>query len=150
MHMNKIFYGGDYNPEQWAEEVWQEDMCLMREAGVNLVSLGIFSWAKLEPKPGQYRFGWLDRILDLLHANGIQVALGTATASPPLWFSRLHPESWPVAEDGLPYKPGSRQFYCPNSVAYRDAAARLAGEIARRYGSFASGRTKIRALCMPR
>lgn len=134
LNINKIFYGGDYNPEQWPEAVWQEDVLLMREAGVNLVSLGIFSWAKLEPAPGQYQFDWLDRILDLLHANGIQVALATATASPPPWFSRLHPESRPVAEDGLPYKPGSRQFYCPNSVAYREAATKMACEMARRYG----------------
>lgn len=133
LNINKIYYGGDYNPEQWSEEIWQEDMRLMREAGVNLVSLGIFSWAKLEPKPGQYQFDWLDRILDLLHANGVQVALATATASPPPWFSRLHPESWPVAMDGLPYKPGSRQFYCPNSAAYREASSELAGKIAQRY-----------------
>ncbi len=134
LNINKIYYGGDYNPEQWNEEIWREDMRLMREAGVNLVSLGIFSWAKLEPKPGLYQFDWLDRILDLLHANGVQVALATATASPPPWFSRLHPESWPVAVDGLTYKPGSRQFYCPNSAAYREASSRLAGEMARRYG----------------
>jgi len=134
LDVNKIYYGGDYYPEQWNEEIWREDMRLMREAGVNLVSLGIFSWAKLEPKPGQYQFDWLDRILDLLHTNGVLVALATATASPPPWFSRLHPESWPVAADGLSYKPGSRQFYCPNSVAYREAASRLAGEMARRYG----------------
>ena len=134
LHTDKIYYGGDYNPEQWPEEIWPEDMRLMRDAGVNLVSLGIFSWAKLEPGLGQYQFEWLDRILDLLHANGIQVALATATASPPPWFSRMYPESWPVAEDGLPYKPGSRQFYCPNSVSYRDAAVRLAGEMACRYG----------------
>ncbi len=134
LNINKIYYGGDYNPEQWNEEFWQEDMRLMVEAGVNLVSLGIFSWAKLEPKPGQYQFDWLDRILDLLHANGVQVALATATASPPPWFSRLHPESWPVAVDGLSYKSGSRQFYCPNSMAYREASSRLAGEMARRYG----------------
>ncbi len=91
---SRIFYGGDYNPEQWSEEIWREDMRLMCEAGVNLVSLGIFSWAKLEPKPGQYHFDWLDRILDLLHHNGIQVALATATASPPPWFRpRLCPRT---------------------------------------------------------
>jgi hypothetical protein len=60
-----MIYGGDYNPEQWPEEVWDEDVSLMREAGVNLVSLGIFSWAKLEPRPGEFDFGWLDRILEL-------------------------------------------------------------------------------------
>ncbi len=135
VNLEKIYFGGDYNPEQWPESVWLEDMRLMREAGVNLVSLGIFSWAKLEPKPGQYQFDWLDRVLDLLLENGIQVALATATASPPPWFSQQHPESWPVAEDGLPYKPGSRQTYCPNSTAYLQAAARMAGVMARRYAN---------------
>src|SRR5215212_2155139 len=61
-----MIYGGDYNPEQWPEEVWDEDVRLMREAGVNLVSLGIFSWAKLEPRPSEYDFGWLDRVMGLL------------------------------------------------------------------------------------
>ena len=65
-----MFYGGDYNPEQWPEEVWHEDVRLMNEAGVNLVSLGIFSWAKLEPRHGEYTFDWLDRIMDLLAEHG--------------------------------------------------------------------------------
>src|SRR5215216_7257765 len=84
-------YGGDYNPEQWPEEIWQADVRLMREAGVNLVSLGIFAWAKLEPQPGQFDFAWLDRIMDLLHANGIRVDLATATASPPPWLAHERP-----------------------------------------------------------
>src|SRR5215208_5714769 len=75
-----VLYGGDYNPEQWPEEVWHEDVRLMREAGVNLVSLGIFSWAKLEPRPGEYDFEWLDRIVDLLHEGGVMVDLATALA----------------------------------------------------------------------
>lgn len=129
-----ILYGGDYNPEQWPEEVWQEDVRLMQAAGVNCVSLGIFSWATLETAPGQYDFGWLDRILDLLHANNIRVFLATATASPPPWFSRLHPESLPVDKDGLRFKPGSRQHYCPNSKAYKEGSAALAGVLAQRYG----------------
>ena len=82
----RIAYGADYNPEQWPEEVWDEDVRLMWEAGVNLVSVGIFSWALLEPEPGTYDFGWLDRVLDKLHAGGIAVDLATATASPPPWF----------------------------------------------------------------
>ncbi|HEY0606200.1 MAG TPA: beta-galactosidase [Herpetosiphonaceae bacterium] len=127
-------YGGDYNPEQWPESVWEEDVRLMREAGVNLVSLGIFSWAKLEPQPGQYDFGWLDRIIDLLHTNGVSLSLATATASPPPWLSRLHPESLPVTVDGVTLWPGSRQHYCPNSTAYREAAQALVRQIARRYG----------------
>ncbi|MBA3075674.1 MAG: beta-galactosidase, partial [Anaerolineae bacterium] len=86
MNFSNMLYGGDYNPDQWPEEVWLEDVKLMKEAGVNLVSLGIFSWAKLEPKPGEFDFGWMDRLMDLLHENGISVDLATPTASPPPWM----------------------------------------------------------------
>ncbi|MGB3633292.1 MAG: beta-galactosidase, partial [Rubrobacteraceae bacterium] len=128
-----VLYGGDYNPEQWPEEVWLEDGQLMREAGVNLVSLGIFSWAKLEPRPGEYDFGWLDRILDLLYENGVMVDLATATASPPPWLARLHPESLPVTENGETLYPGGRQHYCPSSAGYREKAAELVRRISDRY-----------------
>ena len=62
----RMRYGADYNPEQWSRDVWAEDMRLMREAGVNVVSLAIFSWALLEPRPGEYDFAWLDEVIDLL------------------------------------------------------------------------------------
>ncbi|KAB8143780.1 beta-galactosidase [Chloroflexia bacterium SDU3-3] len=126
-------YGGDYNPEQWPEETWQEDVRLMQEAGVNLVSLGIFSWAKLEPTPGNYDFGWFDRIMDLLHAHGVRVDLASATASPPPWLARLYPESLPVTADGVTLWPGGRQHYCPSSPAYRQAAQALVRQLATRY-----------------
>jgi beta-galactosidase len=128
-----MIYGGDYNPEQWPEEVWDEDVRLMREAGVNLVSLGIFSWAKLEPRPGEYDFGWLDRIIGLLYENGVMVNLATATASPPPWLATFHPESLPVTQDGVTLYPGARQHYCPSSAAYRERAAELVRRIADRY-----------------
>jgi beta-galactosidase len=128
-----MIYGGDYNPEQWPEEVWDEDVRLMREAGVNLVSLGIFSWAKLEPRPGEYDFGWLDRIISLLHENGVMVNLATATASPPPWLAKLYPESLPVTENGVVLHPGARQHYCPSSAAYRERAADLVRRVAGRY-----------------
>ncbi|MDO0913659.1 beta-galactosidase [Streptomyces sp. DT2A-34] len=128
-----IAYGGDYNPEQWPEEVWAEDMRLMREAGVTMVSVGIFSWALLEPKEGAYDFTLLDRVLDLLHAHGIAADLATPTAAPPAWFFRAHPEALPVDKDGRGLSYGSRQTFCPSSPAYREAALRMAGEIARRY-----------------
>ncbi len=128
-----ILYGGDYNPEQWPEDVWHEDARLMREAGVNLVTVGVFSWALLEPRPGEYDFGWLDRVLDLLHDHGVGVDLATATASPPPWLARLHPESLPVTRDGVTLWPGARQQYCPSSQAYREAAAALVRQLATRY-----------------
>ncbi len=128
-----LFYGGDYNPEQWPETVWPEDVALMREAGVNLVSVGIFSWALLEPAEGKYEFGWLDRVLDLLHGGGVAVDLATATASPPPWFSAAYPSSLPMTADGVRLSPGSRQAYCPSSPEYRTAAVALAEQLATRY-----------------
>ena len=86
-----ILYGGDYNPEQWPPEVWREDVALMRAAGVNLVTVGVFSWATLEPRPDELRWDWLDEVLDLLHAGGIAVDLATPSASPPPWLARLDP-----------------------------------------------------------
>lgn len=126
-------YGGDYNPEQWPEEVWHEDVALMREAGVNLVSVGIFAWALLEPAEGRYDFGWFDRVLDLLHEGGVAVDLATPTAAPPAWFSRRHPESRLVTADGVVLGGGARQSFCPSSPAYAEAAARITEQLARRY-----------------
>ncbi len=131
--LSHVFYGADYNPEQWPEETWLEDVKLMRQAGVNLVSLGIFSWSRLEPRPGEYDFGWLDKIIDLLHANGIMIDLATATASPPPWLAKLHPDSLPVTQTGKTLWTGSRQAFCPSSPAYRDGIQKLVRQIAERY-----------------
>jgi len=131
----KLLYGGDYNPEQWPESVWVEDARLMREAGVNVVSLGIFSWAKLQPQEKRFDFGWLDRVMDLLAEHGISVCLATATASPPPWMSYRYPEILPVTADGVTLQVGSRQHYSPSSVIYRKFAAALVRRLARRYRS---------------
>ncbi|MFE7278062.1 beta-galactosidase [Streptomyces sp. NPDC057623] len=128
-----IAYGGDYNPEQWPEEVWAEDMRLMREAGVTMVSVGIFSWALLEPKEGAYDFSLLDRVLDLLHSHGIAADLATPTAAPPAWFFKAHPEALPVDKDGRGLSYGSRQTFCASSPAYREAALRMARALAGRF-----------------
>src|SRR3954452_6290035 len=129
----RLAYGGDYNPEQWPEEVWAQDARLMNEAGVTLVTVGVFSWAWLQPDADTFTFDWLDRVLDVLHAHGIRVDLATATASPPPWFSEAHPESLPVTQDGTTLWPGGRQAYCPSSTAYRAAAAKLVHALAERY-----------------
>jgi beta-galactosidase len=127
-------YGGDYNPEQWPEQVWAEDVALMREAGVNLVSLGVFSWSRLEPAEGVFDFGWLDRIMALLQENGVRVDLATPTAAPPPWFSRAYPDSLPVTRDGHRLGTGSRQAVCPSSPAFAEASVRIASALAERYG----------------
>lgn len=128
-------FGGDYNPEQWHPSVWQEDVALMKVAGVNLVSVGIFSWALLEPSEGRYEFGWLDDVLDLLQESGIRVDLANASASPPPWFSHRYPQSLPVTATGVRLGYGSRQAFCASSPEYRRAAAALTTEIAKRYAS---------------
>jgi beta-galactosidase len=132
--VDTLCYGGDYNPEQWPEEVWDEDVRLMREAGVNLVSIGIFSWALMEPREGELDFSLLDRVIDLLHANGIRVDLGTPTAVPPAWFYATYPDARVVTRDGVPMGPGSRGMVSPSSPEYRRAAVRITTELAKRYG----------------
>ncbi|MCX5415340.1 beta-galactosidase [Streptomyces sp. NBC_00059] len=129
----RVLFGGDYNPEQWPEEVWADDVRLMKEAGVNSVTLGVFSWAKIEPRPGAREFGWLDRLLDLMHAGGIGVVLATPTSSPPPWMGALHPETLPRTEEGAVVNYGSRQHFCPSSPVYRRYAAALTEDLAERY-----------------
>jgi len=128
-----ICFGGDYNPEQWSPEVWREDAELMVRAGVNLVTVGVFSWARLEPSPGERDFAWLDEVLDLLHAHGIAVDLATPTASPPPWMGILHPETLPVNPDGVALVAGSRNQFTPASRVYRDYALAIATDLAERY-----------------
>lgn len=129
----RLLFGGDYNPEQWPREVWHEDVRLMREAGVNLATVGVFSWALLEPRPGEYDFGWLDEVLDLLHANGIGVALATPTASAPPWMHKRWPETSPQDKDRSVRTYGSRNAYCPSSPVYRRFADAISEQLADRY-----------------
>ena len=126
-------FGGDYNPEQWPVSVRLEDLELMQEAGVNLLSVGIFSWALLEPAEGQYDFAWLDEVMDNLAGIGVKVALATATAAPPAWLVRKHPEILPVTADGTVLGPGSRRHYTPSSAAYRRYATGITRVLAERY-----------------
>jgi len=130
-----IGFGGDYNPEQWPEDVWRQDVRLMQQAGVNLVTVGVFAWARLQPTPDTWDFGWLDRVLDLLHAHGIAVDLATGTASPPAWLTTAHPEILPVDRSGNVLHQGGRQAFSPSSAVYREHSLRLVEAMAERYGS---------------
>ncbi len=128
-----ILYGGDYNPEQWAPQVWREDVALMREAGVNLVTVGVFSWATIEPSPGDLRWDWLDEVLDLLHTGGIAVDLATPSASPPPWLARLDPTTSAVDAAGVRMSVGSRNHFCPGSAVYRERVAAVVTALVARY-----------------
>lgn len=129
-----ILYGADYNPDQWPDSVVDEDIALMHEASVNVVSLGIFSWARLEPKRDDYHFGWLDSVIERLHLAGISVDLATPTAAPPAWLTHEHPEVLPVGPDGVRLLHGSRRQVCPSSEAYRERARAIAEALGARYG----------------
>ncbi|MET7811694.1 beta-galactosidase [Streptomyces sp. NPDC005395] len=129
----RILYGGDYNPEQWPEETWPEDVRLMKAAGVNSVTLGVFSWSRLEPRPGVHDFAWLDRLMDLMHEAGVGVVLATPTASPPPWLGHLHPDTLPRDEDGRTEWWGGRQHFSHSSTVYRRHAAAITEALAARY-----------------
>ncbi len=129
----QVEFGADYNPEQWPPDVWAEDVEAMRAAGVTVVSLAIFAWARLQPTEDTWDFTWLDEVMDLLHAGGVAVDLATATASPPPWLSTRHPEILPVDRTGATVWPGARQHWRPTSPVFRQHALRLVETMARRY-----------------
>ena len=134
--VTKLPFGGDYNPEQWPEEVWEEDMRLFALAGVDCVTLNTFSWASLQTDEDTYCFDKLDKIMDLVKKNGLHVILATSTAAHPAWMARKYPEILRTDFGGVKRKFGGRHNSCPNSPAYRMYAQRLAGKLAERYKDF--------------
>jgi beta-galactosidase len=128
-----FYFGVDYYPEQWPEERWPIDTQLMAEAGFNVVRLAEFAWSKMEPAEGEYDFDWLDRAIEILQSKGIQVVLGTPTASPPPWLIRKNPELFRVREDGIRITFGNRREYCPNHPVYHDYTRRIVTKMAEHY-----------------
>ncbi|MNB91679.1 Beta-galactosidase BgaP [compost metagenome] len=129
----KIWYGGDYNPEQWEKAVWDEDLRMFKLAGIDLTTLNVFGWAKNQPDEDTYDFGWLDEMMDKLHAKGIGVCLATSTAAYPAWMARKYPDVLQVDFEGKKRKFGGRHNFCPNSPTYRKYAVRMAEKLADRY-----------------
>lgn len=130
-----IAFGGDYNPDQWSEETWDDDVCLMKKAGVNTVALAIFSWDRIQPQENRWDFGWLDRIIDKLGKAGIATDLASATATAPLWLYEKHPEVLPRDKYGHQVNAGSRQSWSPTSPVFKEYALTLCRKLAERYGS---------------
>lgn len=131
---NKIAYGGDYNPEQWDEATWAEDMRLFKLAGIDTVTLNVFSWAALQPSEDVYDFSKLDKIMAMCRENGLKVVLATSTAAHPAWMAKKYPEILRTEADGRRRKFGSRHNSCPNSPVYRHFSVALAEKLAQRYG----------------
>lgn len=132
--INKVLYGGDYNPEQWPEEIWEEDMRLFKLAGIDEVTLNVFSWAALQPSEDTYNFEKLDKIMDLVEANGLKVFLATSTAAHPAWMAKRHPDILRTEFSGMKRKFGSRHNSCQNSPTYQKYSVLLAKKLAEWYG----------------
>ena len=134
--VKKILYGGDYNPEQWPEETWEEDMRLLKLAHIDTVTLNVFSWAMLQPSEDTYYFDKLDKIMEMVTRHGMKICLATSTGAHPAWMARRYPDILRVDEHGLRRKFGSRHNSCPNSPTYRRYAVALASKLAERYKSY--------------
>lgn len=132
---SRILYGGDYNPNQWPRDVWDEDMRLFKKAGINSATVNVFSWAKLQPNEETYDFSELDDIIDMLSREDYDIVLATSTGAMPAWLVKKYPEVARVDFDGRRHKFGQRHNHCPNSPDYQRFAAKLVEELAKRYGS---------------
>lgn len=131
-----MWFGGDYNPEQWPTNVWEEDLAALDDLGANTVTLPVFGWSAIQPAKDRFEFGWLDQILELLEARGFGVVLATPTAAQPAWMSAAYPEVLPVDAWGHRRRHGGRVNYCPTSSAYREGSAQVAGALAERYAGY--------------
>lgn len=131
---SQILHGGDYNPEQWPEAIWDEDVRLMQKASVNIATLPVFGWVSLQPAEETWTFDWLDTVVDKLWAGGISVCLATATASQPAWLDEKYPDVLTTGRDGIKRKHGNRHSFCPNSPNFRRLSTQLARRLAERYG----------------
>ena len=123
-----------YYPEHWPESKWESDARRMAEMGIARVRIAEFAWSRIEPEPGRYEWAWLDRAMSTLAGHGLEVVLGTPTASPPKWLVDAHPEILPVRRDGSAMQFGSRRHYDISSPIYREHCARIVGEMTKRYG----------------
>lgn len=136
MKQKKFFYGGDYNPEQWLKEpeILKKDIAYMKEAKINTVSMGMFSWAMLEPEEGSYQMEWLQERIDLLYEYGISTILSTPSGARPRWLAEAYPEVLRVREDRVRYIFGERHNHCYTSPVYREKTAQINRELAKRFG----------------
>ena len=131
-----LLHGGDYNPEQWINDkktVWPRDMELAKKAGINTLSVGIFSWAMLEPEEGRFEFGWLDEVMDMLAQNGIKAVLATPSGARPSWMAEKYPEVLRVTEDRRRQLFGERHNHCLTSPVYREKVRKINTLLAERY-----------------
>src|SRR5829696_9318038 len=114
----EIWHGGDYSPEQWPPETWDEDVRLMQAARFKVATVGVFAWVSLQPAEDRFTFDWLDRVLDKLTTGGRYVVLATPSMAQPAWMSRAYPDVLRAGTNGVRRHHGRRANYCPNSADY--------------------------------
>lgn len=131
--LSRFLYGGDYNPEQWPEDTWDEDIKVFKQADINSASINIFSWALLEPEEGKYDFSKLDKIVEKLSKNNFDIVMATSTAAMPAWMFKKYPDVARVDYHGRRHKFGQRHNFCPSNSNYQRLAANLVEKIAERY-----------------
>lgn len=133
----RFLHGGDYNPEQWLHrpDILKTDIDYFKKAHINTVSVGIFSWAVLEPSEGEYRFEWLADIIDELYANGISVILATPSGARPKWMSDKYPEVLRINENRERNLFGGRHNHCYTSPVYREKVRQMNRKLAERFGA---------------
>ncbi len=134
---HKFLHGGDYNPEQWLgqEEILEEDIKLMKKAGINVATLGVFAWSSYEPEEGTFHFDWLLKIMDNLYQNGIWTILATPTGARPAWLDEKYPQAMRVSAAGVRDHHGVRHNHCMSSLIYREKVASIIEQLARRAGN---------------
>lgn len=132
---NRFLYGGDYNPNQWPREIWDEDMRMFDLAGINSATINVFSWAKIQPSEEEYDFDELDKIVGMLSEQRYDIVLATSTAALPAWMVKRYPEVARTDFEGRHHKFGQRHNACPNSPVYQKYARRIALKLAERYGA---------------
>ncbi|WP_347555497.1 beta-galactosidase [Robbsia sp. KACC 23696] len=130
MHIGVCYY-----PEHWPESMWRDDAARMKALGIDRVRIAEFAWSRIEPAPGEYDWGWLDRAVDVLGEAGLDVVMCTPTATPPKWLIDQHPDILAIGADGRPRAFGSRRHYDFSSPAYHKAAAKICLAVAKRYGN---------------
>ena len=130
----RILYGGDYNPNQWPKEIWDQDMVYFRDAHINSATINVFSWAKIQPSEEEYYFDELDEIVDMLSKENYDIVLATSTGAMPAWMYKKYPEVGRVDYQGRRHRFGQRHNACPHSPIYQKYAKALVEQLVHRYG----------------
>ncbi|WP_413377382.1 beta-galactosidase [Paenibacillus taichungensis] len=129
----KMFYGGDYNPEQWDHETHIEDLRMFKLAGIDIATINVFSWALIQPDEVTYNFEGLDQYINNLYESGVYTCLATSTAAHPAWMAKRYPDVLRVDTNGRKRKFGGRHNSCPNSPTYRKYSEKIAEKLAEHY-----------------